>query len=167
MRYQFFAILERAKGGGYGVFFPDLPGCIAGGDSIADAVRQAHDALSLHLAGMIEDGGPIPEPSEPEAWADETEGLDVARIALIDVDVRHRPQRINIMLPGDVLAAIDRAADNRSAFLADAAWEKLSRDNQNDAVAGTLARKRRGGSDSKAIKKSGGGRPRGVKARFG
>ena len=43
-----------------GVVFPELPGCVSAGDDVDDAVRMAHEALGLHLAGMIADGEVLP-----------------------------------------------------------------------------------------------------------
>ncbi len=48
----------------YGGYFPDLPGCIAVGDSTEEVIALAQEALEMHLAGMLEDGDPIPEPSQ-------------------------------------------------------------------------------------------------------
>lgn len=46
-----------------GVVFPDLPGCVSQGDDRNDALRMAHEALSLHIWGMEDDGDFVPEPS--------------------------------------------------------------------------------------------------------
>lgn len=43
-----------------GVVFPELPGCVSAGDDVDDAVRMAHEALALHLSGMIADGEALP-----------------------------------------------------------------------------------------------------------
>ncbi|MSO77819.1 MAG: hypothetical protein EXQ87_13075, partial [Alphaproteobacteria bacterium] len=57
------AIVERALSGGYGVFFPDLPGCVSAGANEQEAAEGAEEALALHLAGLIEDGDPLPKPT--------------------------------------------------------------------------------------------------------
>ncbi|MBI1895805.1 MAG: type II toxin-antitoxin system HicB family antitoxin [Acidobacteria bacterium] len=41
---------------------PDLPGCVAAGATIEETTELIRGALRMHLAGMIEDGQPIPEP---------------------------------------------------------------------------------------------------------
>ena len=46
---------------GLSVSFPDLPGCVSGGDTLDHAVLMAKEALSLHLDGMVEDGQPLPD----------------------------------------------------------------------------------------------------------
>lgn len=52
--------------GRYDVTFADLPGCVSQGNSLEDALRMAHEALTLHLGSMLEDGDPIPAPSSIE-----------------------------------------------------------------------------------------------------
>lgn len=37
-----------------GVWFPDLPGCISAGEDLDDALRNAPEALALHLEGLKE-----------------------------------------------------------------------------------------------------------------
>jgi predicted RNase H-like HicB family nuclease len=64
IRY-FMAIVEAGKTG-YGVYFPDLPGCVSAGNTVEEAARNAEEALSLHLRGMIEDGEEIPPATLPE-----------------------------------------------------------------------------------------------------
>ena len=46
----------------YGMMVPDPPGCYTAGDTIADVLTQAVEAIELHLEGMLLDGDPIPEP---------------------------------------------------------------------------------------------------------
>ncbi|HJT77120.1 MAG TPA: type II toxin-antitoxin system HicB family antitoxin [Gemmataceae bacterium] len=61
MRY---AIVIEKGPTSYGAYVPDLPGCVAVGDS-PEEVRSliAEAIIALHLEGMREDGDPIPEPS--------------------------------------------------------------------------------------------------------
>jgi predicted RNase H-like HicB family nuclease len=47
----------------FGAYVPDLPGCVAVGKTKKEAVRLIREAIEFHLAGMREDGLPIPEPS--------------------------------------------------------------------------------------------------------
>ena len=46
--------------GGYSVTVPSLPGCVAQGETIDEAIRLAQEAIALHLAGLRELGEPIP-----------------------------------------------------------------------------------------------------------
>ena len=60
-------IIERADDGGYGAWCPDLPGCMALGDTEAETVAEMKEAIGFHLEGLLEDGLPIPHPSTVSA----------------------------------------------------------------------------------------------------
>lgn len=63
MKYQMVvAPLDEADGGGFSVFFPDLPGCISDGESPAEAVANGLDALDVWLAAQAERGINAPAP---------------------------------------------------------------------------------------------------------
>ncbi|MBN1394130.1 MAG: type II toxin-antitoxin system HicB family antitoxin [Pirellulales bacterium] len=55
-------VIEKAEAN-YGGYVPDLPGCVATGATVEETEQLLHEAIALHLAGMREDGVPIPEPS--------------------------------------------------------------------------------------------------------
>jgi predicted RNase H-like HicB family nuclease len=55
-------VVERSDTG-FGAYAPDLPGCVATGATVAETLERMAGAIALHLAGMREDGEPIPEPS--------------------------------------------------------------------------------------------------------
>jgi predicted RNase H-like HicB family nuclease len=59
MRYA--VVIEKA-GKNYSAYVPDLPGCIATGDTVADVEREIRDAIRFHIEGLREDGLPVPEP---------------------------------------------------------------------------------------------------------
>jgi len=59
MRY---AVLFERTETGYSAHVPDLPGCVAAGETIEETSELMRTAIQLHLAGMREDGEPIPEP---------------------------------------------------------------------------------------------------------
>ena len=61
------AILEKAPGGVYGVTFPDLPGCVSAGETAEQALVNAREALAGHVALMVQDGDPLPEPTAIDA----------------------------------------------------------------------------------------------------
>jgi len=60
MRYAI--VIEKADNN-YSAYVPDLPGCIAAGDTIAEVQQLIREAIEFHLDGMREDGVPIPPPS--------------------------------------------------------------------------------------------------------
>lgn len=41
---------------GYGAWAPDLPGCVAVGDTPDETEREMRAAITYHLEGMLEDG---------------------------------------------------------------------------------------------------------------
>ena len=51
------------KPGAYTVVVPDLPGCISEGDSLEDALAMATDAASGWVLDEMEEGNPLPIPS--------------------------------------------------------------------------------------------------------
>jgi len=55
-------VVERADEN-FAAYVPDLPGCVATGDTRADVEVAIKSAIELHLEGLVEDGLPIPEPS--------------------------------------------------------------------------------------------------------
>ena len=57
MRYAI--AIEKAVNN-YGAWAPDLPGCVAVGDTVEEVQQLMQDAIEMHLAGMREDGDPIP-----------------------------------------------------------------------------------------------------------
>lgn len=59
---QYAMIIEKGERN-YSAYFPDLPGCIATGQTLDEVKQRMREALELHLRGMREDGLPIPEPS--------------------------------------------------------------------------------------------------------
>lgn len=61
--------LSKEEGGGYLIEFPDLPGCIADGSSIEEALDEAQDALKSWLKTAEEFGDSIPKPSTPSNYS--------------------------------------------------------------------------------------------------
>lgn len=57
-----FAVLFEKTDTGYSAHVPDLPGCVAAGATIEETADLIRRAMQMHLAGMREDGEPIPEP---------------------------------------------------------------------------------------------------------
>lgn len=68
MRYAI--VIEKSENN-YGAWAPDLPGCVAVGDTVEEVERLMREAIEFHLEGMREDGDPIPPP--------------VARVNYVDV----------------------------------------------------------------------------------
>src|SRR4051812_2305366 len=117
------AIIDRSESG-FGVTFPDFPGCVAAGDTVQEAALNAEAALALHLEGMHNDGDEIPAASSLDDIEDVEGAEDVARL-LVRADQPTKFSRVQVTLEDNLLAAIDAVAPNRSGFLAEAARAAL------------------------------------------
>ncbi|MDE5446865.1 HicB family protein [Bradyrhizobium sp. CSA207] len=87
---HYVAIIEDAgPDHAVGVWFPDLPGCISGGDDIDEALRP--EALELYAQDLVEDGRPLPQPrtlTELKADPDVADDLRNYMVALIELPAR-------------------------------------------------------------------------------
>jgi predicted RNase H-like HicB family nuclease len=90
MERSYPAVIGKDEGGTvFGVVFPDLPGCVSVGDTPEEAIKMGTEALSGHIALMIADGDPLPEPTpldQVELGPDE-EGFMVVSIPVVDATV--------------------------------------------------------------------------------
>ncbi|HEX9286287.1 MAG TPA: type II toxin-antitoxin system HicB family antitoxin, partial [Thermoanaerobaculia bacterium] len=59
---EYIVIFERGEEN-YGAYVPDLPGCVAVGETKEEAAQLIREAIALHLAGLRREGLPVPEPS--------------------------------------------------------------------------------------------------------
>lgn len=57
-----FPIVIECENGHYGAYSPDLPGCVAVGDSLEEVEKNMEGAIRMHIQGMLEDNEPIPVP---------------------------------------------------------------------------------------------------------
>ncbi len=122
---DYVALIHKDADSDYGVSFPDFPGCVTAGATLDEARLMAAEALALHVDGMAEDGEPIPAPRDLDAIMAERENRDAVAF-LVRLPLRPaRTVRVNITLPEDVLAEIDRFAEangyTRSELIAVAA----------------------------------------------
>ncbi len=58
--YRFLIVVEKANQN-YSAYSPDLPGCIATGKTRDEVTRNMHEAIEMHVRGLIEDNLPIPK----------------------------------------------------------------------------------------------------------
>ena len=58
--HRFLIVIEKA-GNNYSAYSPDIPGCVATGATPHEAEERMHQAIILHIEGLIEDGLPVPE----------------------------------------------------------------------------------------------------------
>ena len=58
---KYVVVLEKGESS-CGAFVPDLPGCIAVGESREQALRLIEEAVAFHIEGLRADGLPVPPP---------------------------------------------------------------------------------------------------------
>ena len=130
MRYVAFL---HTDGDGWGISFPDFPGCVSDGATEDEPLARGEAALGFHVEGMREDGEALPMPrplsvvmADPEL-AEWREGALIAYVPLL-LD-RGSPRRVNVSLDAGLLEAIDQEAKRRqmtrSAFLSSAARAEI------------------------------------------
>ena len=59
---KYFVVIGKAEGN-YSAYVPDLPGCVAVGETLKETERLIQEAVEFHLEGLREDGVSVPEPS--------------------------------------------------------------------------------------------------------
>ena len=57
---RFLVVIERAKDN-FSAYSPDLPGCVAIGETREEVEKNMHEAIELHVRGLLEDNLPVPE----------------------------------------------------------------------------------------------------------
>ena len=58
---QYTVIIEKGETS-YGAYVPDLPGCVAVGETQEEVETLIREAIEFHLEGLTEEGLTIPEP---------------------------------------------------------------------------------------------------------
>ena len=67
MRYM--AVIERGESSG-GAHVPDLPGCVAVGETRDEVMGLIRDAIALHIDELKREGLPVPKPSSEGEFVD-------------------------------------------------------------------------------------------------
>ncbi len=57
-----YAVVIEKTGNGYSAYVPDLPGCVAAGDTLEETEELMRGAIAMHVEDMRERGELIPEP---------------------------------------------------------------------------------------------------------
>ncbi|WP_439257113.1 type II toxin-antitoxin system HicB family antitoxin [Lonepinella sp. BR2271] len=119
----------------YGVIVPDIPGCFSAGDTLDEAYENVKEAISGHLALLVEMGEEIPKPTSIENHRHNPDFTDYDMFfGVVDVDITHllgKAERINITLPAHLIKSIDdfvathKDYKNRSSFLSRVAADKV------------------------------------------
>ena len=125
---HYYGVIE-VGGDGFGIYFPDFPGCVSAGDTIDDVIAMGHEALQFHIDGMVEDGEAIPNPSEVDLDAERAEvpGAKLHTLVAIKVRIPTYPNTIEVGLDRALIQDIDRLVPNRRQFIMDATRRELDR----------------------------------------
>ncbi len=62
-------VIEKAEQN-YSAYVPDLPGCVATGETVAEVEREIREAIRFHINGLAEDGLPVPKPTSRAGYVD-------------------------------------------------------------------------------------------------
>lgn len=127
-KLTYLAVLEPSEDGGYGVYFPDLPGCISYGKTIKEAQDMAEEAVGLHIYSMEQDNETIPIPSEKL----DTEDISGCIIIPIDVfpdliknEMDYKRVKTNTTLPNWLKQIAEESNVNYSRILETALMDYL------------------------------------------
>lgn len=127
-KVTYFAVMEPAAAGSYGVYFPDLPGCTSIGDDFEHASRMAEEALGLHLWSMEKDGDVIPAPTHPP-FEDTPVGAVIAAVTIfpdiVKNEMDNRATKTNVTIPAWLKEMAEKEHINFSQVLQTALKERL------------------------------------------
>ena len=75
MTGKYAVVIEKGETS-YGAYVPDLPGCVAVGETVEEVERLIREAIEFHIEGMMLDGDSVPEATSLCSYAE----VDVARL---------------------------------------------------------------------------------------
>lgn len=126
-RYVYPAVFYYAEDG-ISIEFPDLPGCLSCADTTEEAVKNAKEALGVHLYGMEKDGDLIPEPSDIQNIRLEDGGILVlieVFMPLVRNRIDNRCIKKTLTIPYWLNAEAENQGVNFSSILQEALKEYL------------------------------------------
>ena len=59
---EYLVVVEKGQSS-YGAYVPDLPGCVAAGETRREVLKLIREAINLHIEALRESGRPVPEPN--------------------------------------------------------------------------------------------------------
>lgn len=125
----YIAVVDKDTNSAFGLWFPDVPGCFSAADDQADIIKNAIEALNLHLEGTH---APPARNVNEVAQDDEVAAALRAGAYLLGIPLVSKVNKLtraNISVDKGVMDAIDAAADirgmTRSAFIIEAAMNEI------------------------------------------
>jgi len=67
MRYL--VVIEKGATS-FGAYVPDLPGCVAAGETRDETLKLIREAIEFHIEGLKQEGQPVPPPSSTSEVVD-------------------------------------------------------------------------------------------------
>lgn len=123
VEYVYPALFHPNSDGSFTILFPDLPGCISEGKSLANAMYMAQDALTQWIEYLTDKKEPIPSPSDSRVI--QTEGDEF--INLIRAELKEgRAVKRTVSLPQWLDEQASTAGLSLSRILQDALKDRLN-----------------------------------------
>ncbi|MCW2487829.1 type II toxin-antitoxin system HicB family antitoxin [Candidatus Symbiopectobacterium sp. NZEC127] len=131
MKYPVY--LHQADSGTYSGFVPDVVGCYFAGDTIDEAIAEAHVAIDAYLEYQSEKGREVPIAKNINDYKDD-EDCQGGIWGFVDIDTTKyegKAIKLNITLPQNLLKRIDDYVSSngefssRSGFIAELARREL------------------------------------------
>lgn len=121
--YVYPALFHPNSDGSFTILFPDLPGCISEGKSLANAMYMAQDALTQWIEYLTDKKEELPEPSDPRAL--KTEGNEFVNLIRADIKDKRAVKR-TVSLPQWLDDQASAAGLSLSRILQDALKDRLN-----------------------------------------
>jgi len=116
--------IAESDGNGWSLGFPAFPGAVTTGDTLADLLGHARDALASVVAAMEEDGLTIPASVDADPYVQAVDLADYVNphVVIVPVENSGKAARINVTMDEGLVARLDSLAErshaSRSALLA-------------------------------------------------
>lgn len=130
----YLGVVEKDPDSAWGIWFPDVAGCLPASDGLDDLPRVAAELLRQHVEALQSNGRPVPAPRPVAEVMSDRDVRKAMRAGATTILVPlladpGRTVRVNVTVERGLLEQIDEAAEarglTRSAFLAQAAREKI------------------------------------------
>ena len=63
-----YLVVIEPTGTGFSAYSPDLPGCVATGETEAEVQKEMQEAMEFHVEGLVLEGYPVPQPATQSAY---------------------------------------------------------------------------------------------------
>lgn len=114
---------------GISIEFPDLPGCLPCATTVESAMKNAKEALALHLYGMEKDNDDIPEPTDIRSIrTDKNQTITLIEIPMnvFREKMKNRTVKKTLTIPAWLNTEAENQGINFSQTLQDALKQKLN-----------------------------------------